>query len=162
MIDSKESNSPVSLDMVFLVRLRTFLVERWEERRVERGDAPGKTADTGMCRFTAYFLSQLLPQLGYGTWYFTGGDPYVIFPVPAKEEAGYRDIQGEWHAHYWITDGANIIDLACEQFGGPLIYWGKEDNDRYQENYSSEELREHIESIEERVESWLDMWDDIY
>lgn len=99
-----------------------------------------------MCRFTAAFLVLVL---GWD-WTVEGGEP--SYP---GEQAGFFDGK-TWHAHYWVTDGERIVDLTANQFGAEPLIVTSADDERYQENYSYDELAEALHHVNSRARQWAE------
>jgi hypothetical protein len=97
-----------------------------------------------MCRFTAAFA---VKNLG---WRFdvVGGEP--LFPGDA---AGYFD-GAQWHGHYWVTDGARIVDLTADQFGADPLVFVRMPDARYATNYTTEELEDSLVHVSARASNW--------
>lgn len=130
-----------------LVLLRQALEGFWQQWAQEK-NRPEAASGATMCRYTAVFVSDLL---GWG-WRVKGGAPHYD-----GEAGGYFD-GVTWHPHYWVSDGYCVVDLTADQFGGERITVTTVSDPRYQENYSPEELEEALSHVEDRVESWVDMY----
>lgn len=134
-----------------LNRIRTFLKPLWAEYHQERGITP-TTDDCSMCRYTAAFMAEILG----GKWKVAGGADLQEVNNPHIEPGGFLTPSGERFGHYWATNGTLIIDLAAEQFGADAVIVTGNDDPRYISNYTAEELAEHLNHVEEKVDEWLE------
>lgn len=138
-----------------LTQLRAALLPYWQTRAVQlRTDHtctpnPDTSPDHGMCRFTAAYLQAFLRQQGL-TLRVAGGS---IWP-PQFISGGFMDHQGEWHPHYWLTDGHWIYDITASQFGAEPVIITPSTDPRYQENFSPLEIREHLIHVRATVKQW--------
>lgn len=126
-----------------LVLTRKALEGYWSAWAVER-NRPEAASGATMCRFTAAFLVLVL---GW-RWTVEGGEPN--YP---GESAGFFDGKA-WHAHYWVTDGERIVDLTANQFGAAPIIVTSAADERYQENYSYDELADALHHVKTRAQQW--------
>lgn len=72
----------------------------------------------GTCIYASILLKQALEKFEKLPTTIRGG---------AGERAeGYRDEAGQWHGHYWAEvqhpSGTLLLDVTCDQFGGPQIF----------------------------------------
>lgn len=143
------------LSLSQLAQLREALVPHWQTRSVQfRTDHtctphPEKSPDHGMCRFTAAFLQAFLRGQGLSLR-VAGGS---VWP-PQFTSGGFMDAQGEWHSHYWLTDGHWIYDITSSQFGAEPVIITPSTDPRYQENFSAQEIREHLIHVRNTVKQW--------
>lgn len=138
-----------------LAQLRAALLPHWRTRSVQlRTDHtctphPEKSPDHGMCRFTAAFLQAFLRKQGLALQ-VAGGS---VWP-PQFTSGGFMDAHGEWHPHYWLTDGHWIYDITASQFGAEPVIITPLTDPRYQENFSAQEIREHLVHVRATVKQW--------
>lgn len=108
-------------------------------------------SDFKMCRYSALLSSLIMNSLADSEWEIRGGS--VWYPYFAK--GGFFD-GDEWHGHYWITNGIQIVDMAARQFGvheGYIVT--SADDSRYLENFDEDEIVEHMKNVEVTVNRWF-------
>lgn len=133
-----------------LVEIQRFLVDRWQEWALERG-RPEAATGVGMCRFSSFFLEKVLA----GRWRVAGGERHYDWAAQRYTGTGGFFDGDTWHAHYWVSDGEVIVDLAAGQFGADEILVADASDSRYAANYLPHELKEHRVHVAQRVRSWV-------
>lgn len=126
-----------------LTVLRSALEGFWADWALERAHPTAATGAT-MCRFTSAFLAMELD----GPWRIAGGES----GRQDGDEAGFFDGEN-WHAHYWVTDGLQIVDLTANQFGAEPIITTVDDL-RYVENYTRVEIEDALQHVADSVDQW--------
>lgn len=146
------------VDEEFLTEVRRFLIPKWKEKQQEIADKKQtsmdslfKSDDDQMCRFTSLFLAKFLMANAGGKWRVAGGDVWE----GRFSTGGYLGNDGNWHGHYWVTNGKTIIDITTEQFGGQKIHIVKASDERYADNYTKSELKEHMSHVKGTVDLWM-------
>lgn len=113
---------------------------------------PNKTTpDHKMCRYAALFLSKIINKDLTDHWYVVGGS---VWP-PFYQSGGFKDKNGEWHGHYWVTNGDIIIDIATKQFGEDEIIITKSNDSRYEKNYTHDEIKRDLKYVSRTVSLWI-------
>lgn len=155
---TKKTDAP-ALTLEQLAHIRALLEPHWRTRALQfRTDHtctpdPERSADHGMCRFTAAFLQAHLRQHGIHLR-IAGGSTWP----PQFLSGGFQSANGAWHAHYWLTDGQWIYDITAAQFGDAPVLIVPASDPRYQANFSAEELREHLIHVRTTVRNWQRHW----
>jgi hypothetical protein len=143
----------VIIEQLKLMDMQRFLKDRWQEWARERGQ-PDAATGVGMCRFSSFFLEKVLG----GSWRVAGGEQHYDWSAQRHTGTGGFFDGDAWRAHYWISDGKVILDLAAGQFGADEILVANASDSRYAANYLPHELKEHRVHVAQRVRSWVTMY----
>lgn len=168
---TNSSEAAIDREELFAIatEVRSFLEPRWIQFQRQRGLVCASHPSTGMCRLSTLFLLRVLEQeLPAGGWQCLGGcsdatdedvDPNLGLP------GGYRDSNGDWSGHYWISDGGFelIIDVTADQFGGdPVVVAEDVPDGAYRENYAPAAVTERMKDVRDRVAAWMGEWSSHY
>lgn len=161
----------------FLTETRAFLEPLWRGFKDERhpGWEERELLSFGMCRFTAAFLRPILEEATDRKWSVIGGLSHFH---PADEGwdrtkgkpnsafdaedgvGGILTIEGIWLDHYWLTDGATIIDLTADQAGWEPILVTDAKDERYLANWKASFVKAHLKDVSKRSGEWRQQWFD--
>lgn len=150
---------------VIATEVRRFLEPRWMEFQRQRGLVCASHPSTGMCRLSTLFLLRVLDQeIPRGGWQCLGGCPDAadedVDPALGMP-GGYRDSNGDWSGHYWVTDGdfEFVLDVTADQFGGDAVVVVEDvSGGSYRANYDPGAVLERMKDVRSRVAEWLGEW----
>jgi len=165
-----------SVDMETLRMVRNFLEPLWGAWKTSRrsGWENRERVALGMCRFTAAFLKPILDEMTGHKWSVVAGfaDFHLLDPGWDKKNGrpatafaaedgvgGMIDKNGKWHDHYWLTDGATIIDLTADQFGWEPVIVTPVTDDRYLVNWKPSMVKQHLKDVSQRAAEWREKWE---
>lgn len=80
--------------------------------------ASGYAAIAGACLYAFILLQQSLDRFAECESVVRGGD--------GANDGGARDLDGEWHGHYWVEGVTSkghsfVADITADQFGWPSV-----------------------------------------
>jgi hypothetical protein len=152
---------------------RVFMHPKWIAWRADRDIMPvaPQSESTGMCRFSACFLQQLLArEIPEGHWVLEGGyraESESQFG-PSRIAGGYFDATTRrWNGHYWLVEKKTgmVVDVTADQFDGAPVtvcrepWWKFWRRRRYHATYSAQEIAEHLADDMKVAAVWLAEWD---
>lgn len=125
-----------------------------------------------MCRFAVAFLQPLLKQASGEDWTIKGGmsdfhlDDYGWTKVGRPNSAwgkedgvgGMLTTAGVWKDHYWLSNGAVLVDITADQFGWDAVLISRADDERYLENWAKKSVIGHMDGVKLRSTNWRRDW----
>ncbi len=135
-----------------LKEIRNFSMPQWVLWKMEKGrENPEEMPSRGMCRFSAIFIKEILSARTGNEWRICGG---------GDQTGGMKNTNGEWCGHYWLQnrDKDILADITSDQFGWDEIIITDPYDARYNNNFSEEQLKDHLSHARVTPRKWLTEW----
>jgi len=71
---------------------------------------------------------------------------------------GMLTTAGVWKDHYWLSNGAVLVDITADQFGWDAVLISRADDERYLENWAKKSVIGHMDGVKLRSTNWRRDW----